>query len=217
MREDWSWRGNFLKAAFKPAVTYESDVPEGIQPFLWKTVKALWLTVRYAVAAMSLALVLGLVLGFFGARSWWPDRGAARGWRRVLAVVVTSVLVVMRWSARIFSSVIRSVHEMLWALLFLTALGTSPLAAVVAIALPYGGTLAKVFSEMLDEQDESAMEAIRASGVGAFASWLVGIVTRAVPDLITYLLYRLECAVRSSAVIGFLGIPTMGYHLAMSY
>ena len=150
--------GDFFEAAFKPpAVTYESEVPEGIEPFLWKTAKALWLTFRYAVVAMSLALVIGLVFGFLGARSWWPE-GAGGGVRRLLGV--------MRWCARVFSAVIRSVHELLWALLFLTALGTSPLAAVVAIALPYGGTLAKVFSEMLDEQNESSMEAIRASGAG---------------------------------------------------
>ena len=49
------------------------------------------------------------------------------------------------------ATAVRSVHELMWALLFLSAVGTSPLAAVLAMALPYGGTLAKIFSELLDE------------------------------------------------------------------
>jgi len=48
----------------------------------------------------------------------------------------------------------RSVHELLWAMLFLAAMGLSPATAVVAIAIPYGGTLAKIFSEMVDESPQ---------------------------------------------------------------
>ncbi|MBK1832925.1 PhnE/PtxC family ABC transporter permease [Roseibacillus ishigakijimensis] len=195
---------DFFQAAFQPALDYQSpDARRGDLPFWQKVLTALWLTVRYAAVAMSLALVIGIVGGILGARRWWsrPSRP----------------LEALRRFSRLAATALRSVHELMWALLFISAVGTSPLAAVLALALPYGGTLAKVFSELLDEADASATETLRAIGGGGFASFLAGAAVRALPDLVTYALYRLECAVRSSAVLGFVGIPTIGYHLSTAY
>jgi len=206
--------GEFLKAAFQPALDYESgDLPATAPPFWEKVGRSLLLTLRYAVVAMSMALGAGVLLGVLGSRAWWPvfNRRSSSG--RILLRVLKSTRIVVR----LLATLARSVHELLWALLFITAVGTSPLAAVLAIALPYGGTLAKVFSELLDEQEASAAGVLRAGGAGSSAAFLVGIGVRAFPDLITYALYRLECAVRSSAILGFVGIPTLGYHIATAY
>ena len=100
--------------------------------FLEKIGKALWLTVRYAVVAMSLAFVIGAIGGVLGSRAWWSKPNL--------------FLQVLRIGTRLLATAIRSVHELMWALLFLSAVGTSPLVAILAMALPYGGTLAKVFS-----------------------------------------------------------------------
>ena len=194
----------FAGAAFQPAWDFESaETRGGDASFLGKVLTSLWLTVRYAVVAMSLALVIGVVGGVLGARSWWTRS--------------TPLLEVFRRVIRLLATAIRSVHELMWALLFISAVGTSPLAAVLALALPYGGTLAKVFSEILDEAHSSASEVMRATGGSGFAAFLGGVVMRALPDLLTYALYRLECAVRSSAVLGFVGIPTIGYHITTSF
>lgn len=196
--------GDFLGAAFRPAIDFEDPETRGGEvTFFEKLGGALWLTVRYAVVAMSLAFVLGIVGGVLGSRAWWSRP--------------TLFLQVLRIGVRLIATAVRSVHELMWALLFLSAVGTSPLAAVFAMALPYGGTLAKVFSELLDEGESSAAEVIRVSGGGGFAAFLAGVVTRALPDLSTYALYRLECAIRSSAVLGFVGIPTLGYEIKTAY
>jgi phosphonate transport system permease protein len=105
----------------------------------------------------------------------------------------------------------------MWALLFISAVGTSPLAAVLALAIPYGGTLAKVFSELLDEASASAGEVMRMTGGRGFAAFWGGVVPQALPDLVTYTLYRFECSVRSSAVLGFVGIPTLGYQISAAF
>ena len=195
---------DFARAAFQPAFDFEAaDMREGGSSFMLKVLTSLWLTVRYAVVAMSLALVIGVVGGVLGARSWWAR--------------TTPLLEVFRRVIRLLATAVRSVHELMWALLFISAVGTSPLAAVLALALPYGGTLAKVFSEILDEAHSSASEVMRATGGGGFAAFLGGVVMRALPDLMTYALYRLECAIRSSAVLGFVGIPTIGYHITTSF
>lgn len=194
----------FASAAFRPAMGFQSDTLSASGISFWgKVFSALWLTVRYAVVAMSLALVIGIVGGVLGARSWWSQSSVfLQSLRRVVRLVATGL---------------RSVHELMWALLFISAVGTSPLAAVLALALPYGGTLAKVFSELLDEANPSAASTFRLSGGSGIAAFWGGVVTTALPDLITYALYRLECAIRSSAVLGFVGIPTMGYQIATAF
>ncbi|MGJ8726283.1 MAG: PhnE/PtxC family ABC transporter permease [Roseibacillus sp.] len=196
--------GEFAKTAFQPALDFEAvEMRESGASFVGKVFTALWLTVRYAAVAMSLALVIGVVGGVLGARSWWTRS--------------TPLLEFFRRGVRLLATAVRSVHELMWALLFISAVGTSPIAAVLALALPYGGTLAKVFSELLDEAHSSASEVMRATGGSGFAAFSGGVVMRALPDLITYALYRFECAIRSSAVLGFVGIPTIGYHITTSY
>ena len=194
----------FLGAAFQPALDFEDvKMRGGERSFAAKLGEALWLTLRYAVAAMSLALVLGVIGGILGSRAWWSGPSV--------------FLHTLRIGARLLATAVRSVHELMWALLFLSAVGTSPLAAVFALALPYGGTLAKVFSELLDESENSAAGVIRLSGGGGLAAFFAGVVPRALPDLATYALYRLECAIRSSAVLGFVGVPTLGYEIRTAF
>ena len=194
----------FLMAAFSPALDFEDpEMRESEVDFIHKLGRVLGLTLRYAVAAMSLALLIGIIWGILGSRAWWSRSSL--------------FLQTIRIGSRLMATAVRSVHELMWALLFLSAVGTSPLAAVLAMALPYGGTLAKVFSELLDESESSAAGVIRMSGGGGLAAFSAGVVTRALPDLVTYALYRLECAIRSSAVLGFVGVPTLGYEIKTAY
>ena len=111
----------------------------------------------------------------------------------------------------------RSIHELLWALLFLIALGLTPIAAVIAIAIPFSGTFAKIFSEMIDEAPSDAADALSASGATPLRVYLFGLVPRALPDMLAYILYRFECALRASAVIGFFGIATLGFYIRNAF
>jgi phosphonate transport system permease protein len=111
----------------------------------------------------------------------------------------------------------RSVHELLWAVLLLAAFGLSHLSAAVAIAIPFGGTLAKIFAEMIDEAPRDVAEAYRGSGASSTQVYLLGLLPRALPDMIAYAFYRFECALRSSAILGFFGYPTLGFFIAASF
>ena len=196
--------GNFLGSALTPAFGFEDrEMQASGVSFGGKLTKALGRTVGYALVAMSLALIFGIIGGVLGSRAWWPRSSL--------------FLQVVRIGSRLLATAVRSVHELMWALLFLAAVGTSPLAIVFAIALPYGGTLAKVFSELLDEQDCSTAEVIRVTGGSGFSGFLAGVIPRALPDLTTYGMYRLECAIRSSVVMGFVGIPTVGYEIKTAF
>ena len=205
--------GRFLEGAVHPALDYEAtNVPAGVPSLLARVAISIWDTVVLAAAGMGLALIVGFVLGFFGASSWWADEGGCERapWGRF---VRCRLLPLMYGSVRVLIVLMRSVHELLWAVLLLAAFGLNSFGAVIAIAIPYGGTLAKVFSEMLDECPRESARSLRAIGARPLQVFLFGLLPRALGDMSAYAFYRFECAVRSSAVLGFFGYPTLGYYL----
>ena len=203
----WRHVRGFFGGALAPALHYETEVPEGTLPLLASSLVAARRTLVFAVGGMSLALVLGVVLGFLSSSTWWAQERRGR-----------SLVGPLVWgSARALIVGMRSVHELLWAVLFLAAFGLNTFGAVVAIAIPYGGTLAKIFGEMLEEAPRDSARALRELGAGPLQVFLFGHLPRALPDMSAYAFYRFECAVRSSAVLGFFGFPTLGYSIAQAF
>ncbi|MFT5784468.1 MAG: phosphonate transport system permease protein, partial [Candidatus Krumholzibacteriia bacterium] len=198
----WAPAREFFIAAARPAVQFQGTYQgSGAHSLLAQAMQAAVLTVVFAATSLSIALVGGVALGFLSSVSLM---GGGRG-RSVVVVV------------RLISSLLRSVHELIWAVVLLAALGYSHLVAVVAIAIPYAGTLAKVFSEVMDEAPRDAAQALELSGANPLQRFAWGVLPRALPDMIAYTYYRFECALRSSAVLGFFGFPTLGYHIAASF
>ena len=148
-------------------------------------------------------LPLSLPLALFASDTWWELFGRPAP--------------VLQGFVRATIAVLRSIHELLWAVLLLAAFGLSPATGVIALAIPFTGTLAKVFSELLDETPRSSASALSAIGGHPSQVFLLGLTPRALPDLTAYSFYRFECAVRSSAVLGFFGFPTLGYHMRASF
>jgi len=205
---------SFFAAALDPALEYEAlaDLPAGTPSFLDRLGLAVWRTLVFALAAWSLALACAVPLGFCASTAFWTrrddvtDRFGLRGFPRVVLVSTRTLIIGLR-----------SVHELLWAVLLLAALGLSPGTAVIALALPFTGTLAKVFSELLDEVALSSADALRATGARPWQVFAFGVVPRALPDMLAFSFYRLECSVRASAVLGFFGFETLGYYLRLSF
>ena len=218
--EGLAMAGEFFGRALSPALAREGvDIPDGMPPLLVTALQAAARTVAFAAAAMLPSVLGGLVLGLGASSAWWAadrDRGRAGDLApaaRVRAAVGPSVSA----GCRLVAAALRSVHELLWAVLFLAAFGITPLAAVTAIALPYAGTLAKVFGEMIDEAPRPAAGALRELGATGAVVLAFGLLPRALPDMTAYALYRFECGLRSAAVLGFFGFPTLGYYIAASF
>lgn len=204
----WALAGDFFRQALHPTLHFMGEgSPTGVWALPLQALTAAANTVVFAAAAMSLALVGGLVLGFLGSSVWWDLPGIKNSRLGPLVTV----------SARILMTLLRSIHELVWAILLLAALGMGELVAVVAIAIPYTGTLGKIFSEMLDEAPGEAASALRLSGAPLASWYLFGLVPMALPDMLAYAFYRFECALRSSAVLGFFGFPTLGYFISASF
>ncbi|WP_166263851.1 PhnE/PtxC family ABC transporter permease [Marinobacter caseinilyticus] len=124
---------------------------------------------------------------------------------------------VYRWRVvRMFSAFIRAIHELFWALIFLQFFGFHPLTGVLAIAIPYAGIFAKVYSEILDEADQEPLRLLP-PGTGVISAFLYARVPDVWDRIRTYTSYRLECGMRSSAILGFVGLPTIGFYLEASF
>lgn len=199
---------NFFGGAFSPDLSTEVVRELG---------NAVWQTIAFAVAAMVLALAIGLVLGFFSSTAWWSREAAGRrvgfrGWLR--ATLCPSLYV----GSRVVIALLRSIHELFWAVILLVSMGaTNPMRGVVAIAIPYGCTLAKVFSEMVDEAPRDAALALRTIGASAMQVYCFGLVPRAMLDMTAYAFYRFECTLRSAAILGFFGFETLGLFIRQSF
>ncbi|WP_346795920.1 ABC transporter permease [Halomonas sp. Bachu 37] len=150
--------------------------------------EAILRTVAFAFVGVGLGAMAGLLLALAFERLW----------------------------VRTFSAFIRAIHELFWALIFLQSFGLHPLTGVLAIAIPYAGIFAKVYAEILDEADPQPAR-ILPSRSGRFSALLYTRISQAWPHLVSYTAYRLECGLRSSAVIGFVGMPTLGFHLAGAF
>lgn len=151
-----------------------------------------------AVQASSVVLTVAFaVLGVFG--------GAVCG------LVLTLGFARSR-GIRLFCAAIRSVHELFWALLLIQVFGLSPTTGLLAIAIPYAGIFAKVFSELIEEADLAA-ERVLPRGTSAVSRFAYGRLPELAGPFGDYLLYRLECGLRSTLVLGFIGLPTMGFEL----
>src|SRR5688572_23070434 len=125
----------------------------------------------------------------------------------LLAIVHAAVAPV-----RVLATVLRSVHELFWALLLIQVFGLGATTGLLAIALPYTGFFAKVFSEMIEEADLAAVEVLP-RGTSLVSAFFYGRLPELLQPFKTYTLYRLECGLRSTLVLGFVGLPTIGFHL----
>ncbi len=205
---------NFFEAALSPAIDYEAKaaLPPGAPGFLSRLLIAVWSTLAFALAAWSLALVAAVPLGLLASSAFWARRDDLEA-----RFEVSGTARFVHTGTRALLIGLRSVHELLWAVLLLAALGLSPATAVIALALPFTGTLGKVFSELLDESALQNTAGMRATGAKPWQVFAFGVVPRALPDMLAFSFYRLECSVRSSAVLGFFGFETLGYYLRLSF
>lgn len=104
----------------------------------------------------------------------------------------------------------RAIHEVVFAVLFVVAVGLGPFAGVMALFVHTTGILAKLFSEAVEAIDPHPVEAIRATGAGRLHEIIYGVVPQVLPLWISFSLYRLESNVRSATVLGLVGAGGIG-------
>jgi phosphonate transport system permease protein len=104
----------------------------------------------------------------------------------------------------------RATNEMVFAMLFIVAVGLGPFAGVLALFIHTTGTLAKLFSEAVEAIDPRPVEGIRATGAHKLAEVAYGVIPQVLPLWLSYSLYRFESNVRSASVVGMVGAGGIG-------
>jgi phosphonate transport system permease protein len=104
----------------------------------------------------------------------------------------------------------RAINEMVFAMLFVVAVGLGPFAGVLALFVHTTGILAKLFSEAVEAIDPQPVEGIRATGASALEEIVYGIIPQVLPLWTSYSLYRFESNVRSATVVGMVGAGGIG-------
>jgi len=185
--------GGFLAAFWPPSLSPD---------FLTLLGRATLETLAMATAGTTLAFVIAVPLAFAATRALsvsrlGPGPGRLRGG-------------LLRRTARLLLMGLRAIPEIVWALLFVRAMGLGPAAGVLALAVTYGGMLGKVYAEILESVDNRPAQALLESGSSRIAALAYGLLPNAAQELASYTVYRWECAVRASVVMGFVGAGGLG-------
>lgn len=175
--------------------------------FLLLIARETWRTVAMATAGVSLALLLAVPLALLAnsalsvsALSGRMARGPS--W--------------LRQGVRVLMAVLRSVPELVWALVFVRVVGLGPTSGVLAIALTYAGMLGKVYAEILESGETHPSTTLLRNGCSRLQAFCYGLLPASAAELSSYTVYRWECAIRSSVVLGFVGAGGLGQQLDSS-
>ena len=184
--------GSFLGSFFPPA--------HGLD-FLAIVARETWRTVAMATAGITLGLLLALPLTLLTTRALSVSALSGRMARGPFW---------LRQGLKWLLIVLRSIPELVWALVFVRVVGLGPAAGVLAIALTYGGMLGKVYGEILESGDTHATQALLRNGSSRLQAFVYGLLPQNAAELTSYTVYRWECAIRSSVVLGFVGAGGLG-------
>ena len=188
---DLSW--NFLSLMIRPAL-------ETIQISLWGTL---------------IAVMIGFPLGLLGTQTL-VIRGILNEAELQGAPVRRSLRYGLYFLARGILSLFRSIPEFVWAFMFVRAVGLGPFPGVLAIGVAYGGMLGKVYSEIFEGVNYRPLEALQSLGANKLQIFFYGWFPQALPNFVSYTLYRWECAVRASAILGLVGAGGLGQQIEIS-
>ena len=151
-------------------------------------------TLQIAVWGTLIAVLISIPLALLGAKNTTPHP-------------------VVFHATRMFLNALRAINELVFALIFVAAVGLGPFAGVLAIALHATGMLAKFCAEEVEGVDKGPIEAIAATGGSRMQVILFGIVPQVIPAFISYSIYRFDVSIRAATILGLVGAGGLGFSL----
>ncbi|PQO22130.1 phosphonate ABC transporter, permease protein PhnE [Rhodobacteraceae bacterium WD3A24] len=162
---------------------------------LWRLVMALLETLAIALIGTVAAAVASYPIGFLGARNILRMRLLRLPLRRAL-------------------DVIRGVDVLIFALIFVAAVGLGPFAGILAVAVNDVGNFSKLFAEAIENTDDGPAEGAAASGCSRLETIRFAIVPQVMPVILSHILYFFERNVRAASIIGIVGAGGIGFELS---
>jgi phosphonate transport system permease protein len=162
---------------------------------LWDLVWAMLESIGMAFLGTLIASIIAVPLGFLGARNVLP-------------------IWLLRFPIRRSFDFLRGVDALVWALVYVRAVGLGPLAGVLAIATTDIGILSKLFAEAIENVDRKQVDGVQATGAGRVQTMRFGIIPQVLPIMISNALYMFESNSRSATILGIVGAGGIGFHLS---
>ncbi|NWF67489.1 MAG: phosphonate ABC transporter, permease protein PhnE [Chloroflexi bacterium] len=157
-------------------------------------VSATFETIQMAIIGTLLAVVMSLPLSLLAARNTSPHPTLYQTIRLVL-------------------NFMRSIPELVYALLFVAAVGLGPFTGVLALAFGSVGSLSRVFSEAIEQIDPAPVNAVRATGASGIQTFIYSVMPQAIPLFISYSIIYFESNVRHATILGYVGAGGVGFLL----
>jgi len=184
--------------------------PELSRSYLGEVGSAAVETLQISITSLVIGMLIGAPLSLFAASNL--SSSAASGlpaWQRALRFGPY-------WAARGVLNLLRAIPELVWALVFITAVGLGPFAGALAIGVHAGGLLGKLWAEQLEGVDPAPVDAVRLLGVGRLGVASLAVVPQARRNLISLGMYQWECNVRAATIVGFVGAGGIGQQVDVS-
>jgi phosphonate transport system permease protein len=170
-----------------------------------------WETFAISLAGSVLAVCIAMPLALLTARTilyrgvLYEGRRLGRG-ARLLRVGIYA-------AAKALLNVLRTIPEIVWALIFVFMVGLGPFPGVLALGFHTGGVLGKLFGEVLEDVNPRPLEALQSTGASRLRILLYGVLPQAAPQFVSYALYRWEVNIRAAAILGFVGAGGLGQRI----
>ncbi len=182
----------FIRSAIKPSFNQEvvKSAWEGLQ-----------ITIATALTSWVISMLIGILLGVLSTNLFWKS------------IPKFSYLgKFIKYSL----AIPRSIHEVVWGLLFIQILGLNIWVAIISIVIPYSALTARVISAQLDSFDIQPLIAIKKTGSNVISSFITILLPKLIPIVSTYGSYRFECAIRGVTLLGIFGLGGIGTELYLT-
>ncbi|MBL0707699.1 MAG: phosphonate ABC transporter, permease protein PhnE [Sulfurimonas sp.] len=186
-------------SSYFPPVLDSADLKD----YFWAMVE----TVQMAIVALVMSVLLAVPLSYVTSRN-------------ILMILIPGKTLFHEFFRRglyatgtFIANVFRSVNELVWALIFVSAVGLGPMAGILALAIHTAGVLSKLLSEGNEAIDPGPVEALTNSGAGFIKILIYAVIPQTMPHFVSMVLYRFESDVRSASILGFVGAGGIGFYL----
>jgi phosphonate transport system permease protein len=218
----WCWRSTEMSVGaildgWGNMITYISGNPEirdsGFFPptisgaKVLKYLLSMMETVQMAVLALILSVTIAFPASLFASRNTLNI--IIPGNNRLALFLKNGIYTVVRF----FANLCRSINEIIWALLFVSAVGLGPMPGILALGIHTSGVLIKLFSEGIETVQQEPIDALTATGAGFIKVICYAVIPQITPFFVSMTLYRLESDVRSATILGFTGAGGIGIFL----
>jgi phosphonate transport system permease protein len=218
----WSWKSTQMSVSaildgWQNIVVYIGGNPEiaesGFFPPNLKSARvqrylaSMLETVQMAFLALILSIGIAFPLAFLASRNTLEIviPGRKRSSRVLRKMLYTAI--------RFFANLSRSINELVWALIFVSAVGLGPMPGILALGIHTSGVLIKLFSEGIENVQPDPVTALMATGAGPMKVIRYSVIPQITPYLVSMILYRFESDVRSATILGFTGAGGIGAFL----